>query len=194
MKRIGLFGGSFDPIHIGHLLVALAACEEMALDRLYFIPAAQSPFKPVNEPAPAVLRARMLRVALAGKTNCEIDEQEISRGGISFSIDTVRDYARRFPGVELFYLIGADNVPTLPKWRESEQLAQLVEFVVIPRPGELPAQLPQPFRLRVLTGWPSKISSSEIRARARAGKAIEPFLPFGVAEVIRDAQIYRSIA
>jgi nicotinate-nucleotide adenylyltransferase len=194
MKRIGLFGGSFDPIHIGHLLVAQAACEEMALDRLYFIPAAQSPFKPVNEPAPAALRVRMLRVALAGKTNCEIDEQEISRGGISFSIDTVRDYARRFPGVELFYLIGADNVPTLPKWREAEQLAQLVEFVVIPRPGELPAQLPPPFRLRVLTGWPSKVSSSEIRARARAGKPIESFLPFGVAEVIRDAQIYRAIA
>src|SRR5215211_7949768 len=97
MKRIGLFGGSFDPVHLGHLLVAQAACEELALDRLFFIPAAQSPFKPVNDPAPAALRLRMLRLALAGKSKYEIDEQELDRGGLSFTIETVRDYARCFP-------------------------------------------------------------------------------------------------
>src|SRR6266545_756889 len=135
MTRIGLFGGSFDPVHLGHLLVAQAACEELALDRLFFVLAAQSPFKPASEPAPAEVRLRMLRLAMVGKSNYEIDEQEIRRGGVSFTIDTVRDYGRRFPGVELFYLIGADHVPTLPKWRDAEELARLVQFIVIPRPG-----------------------------------------------------------
>src|SRR4051812_10154908 len=154
MKRIGLFGGSFDPVHLGHLLVAQAACEEIMLERLFFIPAAQSPFKPESEPAPAALRLRMLRLALAGKPNYEIDKQEVQRGGISFTIDTVRDYVRRFPGGEFFYLIGADHVPTLPKWREAEELARLVQFVAIPRPGETPAQPPPPFRIQTLGGWP----------------------------------------
>jgi nicotinate-nucleotide adenylyltransferase len=101
-RKIGLYGGSFDPVHLGHLLVAQAACEEAGLDRLFFIPAAQSPFKPDRSPAPAKERVRLLRLALAGKTNYEIDEQEITRGGVSYTIDTVRNYARRFPDAELF--------------------------------------------------------------------------------------------
>src|SRR5271154_5653873 len=103
--KIGLFGGSFDPVHLGHLSVARAAREEAGLDRLYFIPAAQSPFKPELQPAPAADRLRWLRMALAGDTTVEVDEQEIVRGGPSYSIDTVRNYARRFPSAELFYLI-----------------------------------------------------------------------------------------
>jgi nicotinate-nucleotide adenylyltransferase len=191
MKRIGLFGGSFDPVHVGHLLVAQAACEEIALERLFFILAAQSPFKPASEPAPAALRLRMLRLALTGKQNCEIDNQEIQRGGVSFTIDTVRDYMRRFPDCEIFYLIGADHVPTLPKWREADELARRVQFVVIPRPGETPAELPPPFRIRVLGGWPLKLSSSQVRARAKAGQTIETLVPPAVSEVIQEEELYR---
>jgi nicotinate-nucleotide adenylyltransferase len=192
MNRIGLFGGSFDPVHLGHLLVARAACEELALDRLFFIPAAQSPFKPGSEPAPPALRLRMLRLALAGQCDYEMDEQELRRGGVSYSIDTARSYAEKFPGTELFYLIGADHVPTLPKWREAETLAALVRFVVIPRPGEIPAPLPAPFRIQTLGGWPLKLSSSQIRARVREGKAVRHLVPAGVAEVIREADLYRA--
>jgi nicotinate-nucleotide adenylyltransferase len=192
MKRIGLFGGSFDPVHIGHLLVAQAACEELALDRLFFIPAAQSPFKPGSAPATAVLRLRMLRLALAGKSNCEVDTQEISRGGISYSIDTVRSYKARWPDTEVFFLIGADHVPTLPKWREAEALAQLVEFVVIPRPGEVPANAPAPFRVRALGGWPLRLSSSDIRARVKQGRAVNHLVPPDVADVIRENDLYRA--
>ncbi len=191
MKRIGLFGGSFDPVHIGHLLVAQAACEELALDRLFFIPAAQSPFKPESPPTPSTLRLRMLRLALAGRLNCEIDDQEIQRGGTSFTIETVRAYAARFPQTELSYLIGADHVPTLPKWREADELARLVEFVVIPRPGEVPAASPASFRIRVLGGWPIRLSSSEIRARVRSGLRVDHLVPPGVAEVIHEAGLYR---
>ena len=190
--RFGLFGGSFNPVHLGHLLVARAACEELALDRLFFIPAAQSPFKPGTEPASPALRLRMLRRALAGQRDYEVDEQELQRGGVSYSIDTARAYAEKFPNAELFYLIGADHVPTLPKWREAEALAALVQFVVIPRPGEIPAALPAPFRIQILGGWPLKLSSSQVRARVREGRSIEHLLPKGVGEVIREAGLYRA--
>src|SRR5215470_4098929 len=105
MPRIGLFGGSFDPVHLGHLLVAQAAREELDLHRLFFIPAAQSPFKPDSQPTPANERLRLLRLALAGQSWCELDEQEIRRGGVSYTIETLQDYVRRFPGASLFYLI-----------------------------------------------------------------------------------------
>ena len=188
--KIGLYGGSFDPVHLGHLLVAQAAVEELGLDRLFFIPAAQSPFKTENEIAPAEIRLKLLRLALAGKTNCEIDAQEIRRGGISYSVETLRDYAKRFPGVQLFYVIGADNIPKLNEWREADELAKLVEFVAIPRPGESTAAFPKPFRGRILKGFPVEISSSQIRARVKAGLPIENLVPPFVAEAIHTSKLY----
>jgi len=185
-----LFGGSFDPVHLGHLLVAQAALEELKLARLFFIPAAQSPFKPESEPALAALRLRMLRLALAGQNHFEVDDQEITRGGTSFTIETVRAYIDRFPGAQLFYLIGADHVSQLPKWRSSDELARLAEFVVIPRPGVAGLTAQPPFRLRRLEGFPLGVSSSQIRARVRAGLPIEPLVPAAVAEVIRNSKLY----
>ena len=188
--RLGLYGGSFDPVHCGHLLVAQAACEELGLSRLFFIPAAQSPFKPQSAPAPANERLRLLRLALAGHSQYEIDDQEIRRGAVSFTIDTVRDYANRFPHAELLYLIGADHVPTLPAWREAESLAQLVEFVVIPRPGQRPAPLPKPFRGRELAGFPLGVSSSQIRSRVKAGLTVRGLVPDAVNEAIVNSRLY----
>ena len=190
MQHIGLYGGSFDPVHLGHLLVAQAAFEEAGLERLFFIPAAQSPFKPDAEPTPAAERLRLLRLALAGKNHCEIDEQEIHRGGISYSIDTVRDYARRFPGAALYYLIGADHVPSLAKWREAAELAKLVEFLAIPRPGQADPAFAAPFRGRTLKGFPLGVSASQIRARVKAGLTIDHLVTPAVAEAIRNNQLY----
>ena len=188
--KLGILGGSFDPVHLGHLLVAQAAMEELGLDRLFFIPAAQSPFKPENKPAPATARLQMLRLALAGKSNCEVDEQEIRRGGISYTVDTLRDYAKRFPAAKLYLLIGADNVPKLNEWREPDELARLAEFVVIPRPGESAVAFPKPFRGRTLKGFPLGVSSSQIRARVKAGLPIESLVPPGVADAILTAKLY----
>jgi nicotinate-nucleotide adenylyltransferase len=188
--KIGLFGGSFNPVHLGHLLVTQAAVEELGLDKLFFIPAAQSPFKPDDKPAPAAERLRLLRLALTGKTNCEVDEQEIRRGGISYSIETLRDYAKRFPKAELFYLIGVDNVAKLSEWREASELAKLAEFVAIPRPGSDSANLPPPFRGRTLKGFPLGISSSQIRARIKAGLPVDHLVPPFVAGAIHDARLY----
>ena len=188
--KLGIFGGSFDPVHLGHLLVAQAAVEELGLDRLFFIPAAQSPFKPENPPAPAAVRLQLLRLALAGKTHCEVDDQEIRRGGISYTVDTLRDYARRFPMAEIFYLIGADNAAKLNEWQEPAELAKLAEFIAVPRPGGLPAVYPPPFRGRTLKGFPVAISSSQIRARVKAGLPVENLVPPFVAGAIRTARLY----
>lgn len=188
--KIGLFGGSFDPVHLGHLLVAQAAREELELDRLFFIPAGHSPFKPESKPTPGSERARLLRLALAGKAWCELDDQELRRGGISYTIDTVRDYASRFPHADIFYLIGADNVAKLPEWKQADELAKRAEFVIIPRPGEREVQLPAPFRGRWLKGFPLGVSSSQIRARVKAGLSISELVPPAVAEAIRNNQLY----
>jgi nicotinate-nucleotide adenylyltransferase len=188
--KLGLFGGSFDPVHLGHSLVTQAAFEELGLDKLFFIPAAVSPFKPENKMAAGAIRLQLLRLALAGKANYEIDEQEIRRGGISYTIDTLRDYAGRFPGAELFYLIGADNAAKLNEWREAGELAKLAQFVAVPRPGEPAAEFPKPFRGKILKGFPLEISSSQIRARLKAGLPIDSLVPPFVADAIHAAKLY----
>ena len=188
--KLGIYGGTFDPVHLGHLLVAQAAVEELGLDRLFFIPAARSPFKAGNQPTPDAVRLHLLRLALAGKTNCEIDEQEIRRGGISYAVETLRDYAQRFSGTKLFYLICADNAAKLNEWREPEELARRAEFVVVPRPGEGEAKFPTPFRGRMLKGFPLGVSSSEIRARVKAGLTIDHLVPPAIADAINAAKIY----
>jgi nicotinate-nucleotide adenylyltransferase len=190
MQSIGLFGGSFDPVHLGHLLVAQAAREELSLSKLFFIPAAQSPFKPERQLTAANVRLRLLRLALAGQAWCEIDDQEIRRGGVSYTIDTVRSYAQSYPEAQICYLIGADHVALLPKWRQADELALLAHFVVIPRPGQGEPVLPAPFRGRTLAGFPLGVSSSQIRARAKAGLPVEPLVPAAAAEAIRNNGLY----
>src|SRR5690606_32414248 len=133
---------------------------------------------------------RMLRMALAGMTRVEVDTQELERGGISYSVDTARAYAERHPGATLFWLIGTDHVPLLPRWRDAKTLARLVTFVVIPRPGAGEVELPPPFRLLRLRGFPLAVSSSEIRERAARGAAIDPLVPPAVAELIRSENLY----
>jgi len=190
VQRIGLFGGSFDPVHLGHLLVAQAAFEELELSRLLFIPAAQSPFKPGSQPAPASARLAMLRLALAGQPCYEIDTQELERGGLSYSIDTAKACQARFPGAELHWLIGADHAAKLPLWREADALAELLRFVVICRPGE-PVELPPPpFRARLLRGFPLDLSSSQVRARLKAGRPIGHMVPRAVAEYLQNKRLY----
>ncbi len=185
-----LYGGSFDPVHIGHLLVAHAAREEASLDRLTFIPAAQSPFKPGRQMAPPETRCQLLRLALAGLPWATVDDQEIKRGGVSYTIDTVRSVADAHPNARLFYLVGADQAVLLPHWRQAEELAERLEFLVIPRPGEPVPVLPPPFRGQVLRGTPIQISSSLIRQRIAANQSAGHLLPPGVGEAIVNNRLY----
>jgi nicotinate-nucleotide adenylyltransferase len=187
---IGLFGGSFDPVHLGHLLVAQAAWEELTLERVVFIPAARSPFKPEAEPAPAAERLRLVRLALAGRAWCDVDDEELRRGGVSFTIETVRRYATRFAGVPLHWVVGADHVASLPQWRCADELSRRVRFLVVPRPSAPEGELPPPFLGVKLRGHPLAISSSEIRSRVREGKCIDLLTGPQVAEAIHKNRLY----
>ena len=192
--RLGLYGGSFDPVHCGHLLVARAALEELALDRLDFLPAARSPYKPAAAPADPSARLRWLRLALAGQVDCRVDDREIRRGAPSYTIDTVREVGAEHPDAELFWLVGADQLAGLPGWRESRELARRIRFVVVPRPGAQPGIEPEGFRLLHLSGWPLAVSSSEIRARLAAGRTIGHLVPPAVAEALVREGAYRDPA
>lgn len=188
--RIGIYGGSFDPVHLAHLLVAQAALEEAKLDRIIFVPAAQSPFKPARQPTAGPIRAALLRLALAGKTWAEVSPFEIDRGGISYTIDTVRHFRQLHPNAELFWLIGADHVALLPKWKDSAELCRLVTFLIIPRPGQTFACDNPSIRTKPLEGHPFAVSASQIRARVQARLPIDHLTGPIVADAIRNYGLY----
>ncbi len=190
LQSIAVFGGSFDPVHNGHVMIARSALAELELDRLIVMPAAQSPFKPDQTLAPAAARMEMLRAAFSGEPEIEISSWELDRGGVSYSIETLRALAAEHPEAQLFYLIGADHVATLPQWRAADALAAAATFVVVPRPGAPEEVFPQPFSGRYLQGKPMAISASEIRERLRAGRSVANFVPPPVAQLLNSMQIY----
>ena len=190
LQSIAVFGGSFDPVHNGHVMIARSALAELELDRLIVMPAAQSPFKPDQTLAPAAARMEMLRAAFSGEPEIEISSWELDRGGVSYSIETLRALAAEHPEAQLFYLIGADHVATLPQWREADALAAAATFVVVPRPGAPEEAFPQPFSGRYLQGKPMAISASEIRERVRAGRSVANLVPPPVAQLLNSMQIY----
>src|SRR5436305_6118811 len=133
MRKIGIYGGTFDPIHHGHLILSRQACEELGFDALIFVPAALSPFKKNAPHASDELRLSMLRAAIDGQEDFIADDCELKRPPPSYSIDTVLQIREREPKAELFWLIGADNVSGLDNWRRIEELKRLVQFVILDR-------------------------------------------------------------
>ena len=188
--RIGIFGGTFDPPHLGHLSAATDACDALKLDRLLFIPAAQQPLKVGSETAPAADRLAMTRFLAAGDARMSVDPLEIDRGGLSFTVETLRTLRERWRGdsdLALFLLIGADVATTLPKWREPETVGALAEIVVLTRLGgsETPP-VGRPLATRRVD-----VSSTGIRAMVRAGESIRGLVPDAVANYIAAAGLYR---
>ncbi len=187
--RIGIFGGTFDPPHIGHLLAATDACEALALDRLVFIPAAEQPLKVGMVAAPAHHRVAMVERLIAGDARFAVDALEIDRGGLSYTVDTLRVLRSRWAGdVAPFLLLGRDAVAALPKWREPEEVMSLAQVVVLTRAGES-AELPA--GVRALATRRVDVSSTEVRARVREGKSIRGFVPDAVATYIAAVGLYR---
>ncbi|MBQ7589856.1 MAG: nicotinate (nicotinamide) nucleotide adenylyltransferase [Verrucomicrobia bacterium] len=192
MMKIGMYGGSFDPIHLAHIQVAEAVCRQMELDRLYFIPAARSPFKAGQQSAPAELRLQWIRLAISTQPSWESDTYEIEQGGISYTIDTVREYRRRFPQDRLFYVIGMDHAPLLTQWKDADELAKLVEFVIVTRPGENTQTPPRSFRWHLLDNVHCDISSRVIRERIAAGQSVENLMPPQVAKAVLLSGAYKK--
>lgn len=179
-------GGSFDPVHHGHLILAREAMEMLGLEKVVFIPAAQSPHKLDRIPAPAEDRLEMLRAAVEGEPGFEVDDCELRREPPSFTIDTVREYKGRYPDVELIYLIGSDNVPELDTWKDIALLEQLVRFVVLDRSG---TSTSCPFQQ---VSRPVDISSTEIRNRVAKGMSVRYLLPEKAWEVLERKKLYRT--
>ncbi|HEX5436350.1 MAG TPA: nicotinate-nucleotide adenylyltransferase [Gemmatimonadaceae bacterium] len=191
--RIGIFGGTFDPPHVGHLLVASDAYEALALDRLLFIPAGIQPFKIGVVQASGAQRLAMLSLLIGDDPRFAVESIDTDRNGLSFTVDTLAALAGRDPDATRFLLIGEDLAGQIASWREPAQIARLAEIVVLARPsrvapsegrtGELPMRRIETRRVEV--------SSSEIRERVRAGRAIRGFVPEAVAGFIATAGLYR---
>lgn len=221
-RRLGLFGGSFNPIHNGHLAVARKAHEILALDRTLFIPTGDPPHKRDGALAPAHHRYEMARLAIADTPGFELSDIEISRRGKSYSIDTVRELQRQYgPTTSLFFLIGLDAFLDVPSWREPDALLAACSFVVISRPGQsfqslttlpflrhvspnqlapldtgaldrLDLPLPSGQTIICLPLPPSSISASDIRHRIQRGAVLANLLPPPVESYILRQQLYRE--
>lgn len=183
--RLALYGGSFDPIHHGHLILARDAIEQLDLDRVIFFPAAISPHKLDTTPSPALVRCEMVAAAIQGESRFELDDSEIHRSGPSFTIDTVELVRARHPEARLFYLIGHDNLAKLHTWHRYEELRALVEFVVFGR-GAIDTPHSYPALPRRLD-----ISATEIRERVARGASIRYFVPETVHKIIEHHRLYQ---
>lgn len=191
--RIGVFGGTFDPPHIGHLLVANDAREALELDRLIFVPANAQPFKVDTPPvASGQDRLEMVRLAVAGDANYVVDDAEINRKGLSFTVDTLEHLSERNPAARLFLLIGEDVLAGFEKWRSPARIRELATLVAVSRGGLAgsPADPATSAVLRVSTRRVD-VSSTEIRERRRAGKSIKGFVPESVERFIDVRGLYR---
>lgn len=185
---IGLFGGSFDPIHHGHLLVAQAVVESLDLEQVRFLPAGQQPFKQDRHQAPAAARAAMVALAIAGEPRFALDTIELDRPGPSYTVDTLRLLRSREPMARFAVIIGSDTARDLPKWREPEALPGLAEWIVVARPG---VPLPElPWAVRVVTVPAIDISATAVRARVAAGRPVRYWVPEGVARFISGEGLY----
>jgi nicotinate-nucleotide adenylyltransferase len=185
-EKIGLYGGTFDPIHHGHLILAREARERLELDRVIFIPAAQSPFKPGVEMTSAALRVEMIEAAIAGEDGLAVDDMEIRRGGTSYTIDTVEAWRLRCPDATLFWLVGQDHVSELEKWHRSEELGRMVRFAVFSRDAH-----PAPGSGAEVVQRPISISATEVRARVAQGLSIRYLVPESVRALILKHGLYR---
>lgn len=199
--RLGLFGGTFDPVHLGHLLLAESCREQCQLDAVWFLPAAVAPHKRDAAPAPADKRVDMLRLAIGGHSAFDVCDLELKRGGVSFTVDTLRELKTQDPARQLFLLVGADTLADLPNWREPAEILRLAVPVVVGRPGS-----PEP-DYNVLSGIATaerieemhrnrvemplvELSSREIRRRVAVGLSIRYMTPRAVEEYIRVEGMY----
>ncbi|HUJ10223.1 MAG TPA: nicotinate-nucleotide adenylyltransferase [Verrucomicrobiae bacterium] len=198
-KAIGILGGTFNPIHLGHLLMAQDATEQLELERVIFIPSATPPHKTVDKLASARDRLQMIKLAIRGNKRFEVDDLEIRRGGKSYSVDTLTQLKRRYPRAEFFFIIGADSLQELHLWREVKRLVTLCTFVTVPRPGFQAKPIIDPrldvatrrrLRQHVLRGHACDIASRDIRTRIANGRSIRYLVPDAVHQYIRRRRLY----
>ena len=192
--RLAVFGGSFDPPHVGHLLAAGDAADQLQLDRIIFVPTATQPLKAGRDAAPAADRLAMVRLAVEGDARFEVSDVEVRRSGLSFTVDTLTHFAERYPSDERFLLLGMDVLDTFDQWKEPARVLGLARPVLLVRGGENGVALPKSMRGTDVTQLATRrvdVSSTEIRERVRTGRSITGFVTDGVAAYIARAGLYR---
>jgi nicotinate-nucleotide adenylyltransferase len=194
--RIGVYGGTFDPPHIGHLLLASDAREALNLDRLVFVPTGAQPLK-IETPAVASPQDRleMVRLAVADDAYYQVDDAEINRKGLSYTVDTLEHLSKRYPAAKLYLLLGQDSLASFARWREPDRILELASLAVMRRndsAGENAAgETKLPAGVLEVSARRVDVSSTEIRARLKAGKSIKGFVPESVERFIEARGLYR---
>lgn len=202
-QRMGIFGGTFDPIHIGHLLIAEHAREHLQLDQVRFIPAATAPHKQHLESTAAKRRWEMLQLAIGGNPHFLADDRELRRGGTSYTVDTLAELKAEFPTTELVFLMGSDSLEELHTWREPARICELAFVAVLARGGRpspdlrllqtyLPAGQAAELQTHLVPMPQIEISSSYLRQSVAAGKSIRYQVPAAVAAYIAAEGLYRE--
>ncbi len=192
--NIGFMGGSFDPVHIGHLIAAQDAYEQMGLDRLMFVPAAQTPLKSGPTQASADHRMMMIQQAVAGDRRFAVSDFELRKGGISYTVESARHFRSMYPSDELYWVIGSDQLPAMHLWKDIDELSEMVQFIVLERPGfpQEYVESRQPgLRIHRCTSRLIELSSTEIRNRAARGLPLEYLVPSKAVVYIEEHNLYR---
>jgi len=196
-ERIGILGGTFDPPHNGHLALARGVARELDLSRVLFMPTGNPNFKQGQNVTPAAQRVEMVRRAIAAEPLFELDEREVLREGVTYTVDTLLEMRAEMPDAELFFIMGADSAATLVHWRRAEELAPLATFVAVQRPGydftsirEALEACPYPYRVVYLELDTPDISSTMVRTAVKDGKDLAALMPESVAQYIADKTLY----
>jgi nicotinate-nucleotide adenylyltransferase len=186
LKKIAIYGGTFDPVHHAHLILAREAIETLDLDKVILVPAAISPLKKAAPIASGEVRLEMLQAAIKREPKFEVDDCELLRPPPSYAIDTVEEIRRRECDVSIYWLIGEDNIEQLPRWHRFAELERMVRFVVLDRTGKPPSHTYQ------LIHRPIDISATEIRRRVAQNESIRYLVPESVEEIIQREKLYRE--
>ena len=189
--KLGILGGSFNPIHHGHLLVATRAAEAARLDRVLLMPTAVSPLKERGGLAPAKDRLAMVRAAIRGNPLFEASDLELRRGGVSYTVDTLDELQRRF-AARLYWIVGSDAFRLLPRWKDWKRVSAMTTFIVLPRPGSATPRHSGVKALSLDRAPQIEISSTEIRSRLRRGLTVRYWVPEAVASHLRRKKLYRG--
>lgn len=191
--RVGVFGGSFDPPHLGHLIVAADAYSALRLDHVLWVPAAMQPHKRARVRTPAEIRLEMVRAAIAGDDRFVVDDRELRRAGPSYTADTLGELTAAAPGVEWFLLIGADAYAELPTWHRPGEIVSLARVAVLARAGEIGGAAGAEFAALRVPVTRIDVSATEVRRRVACGESIRYLVPEAVRAIIERERLYRDV-
>ena len=189
MTKVGILGGTFDPPHYGHLLIANEVLSELNLDEIWFMPNQEPPHKKKSDSVENTDRLQMLELSIEGNSAFKIEKIELERSGPSFTVDTMKILNEQFPNHQFYFIIGADMIEYLPKWHKIDELMELVQFVGVQRP-EYSSETDYPIHYVDIPAF--EVSSSMIRERVNQGMTVRYLLPDRVIDFIREKQLYET--